>query len=102
MSEFVRICPASELPAEGQVKEFSLDGRALCVARINGAVAVLDGVCPHEEGPLSEGLVEDGRIVCPWHGYAFDPRTGESLQDPDVKAHVFESQVEAGALLAKR
>ncbi|MGO9337475.1 MAG: Rieske (2Fe-2S) protein [Terracidiphilus sp.] len=101
MSEFVRICSASEVPVEGDVAEFMVQGRALCVAHVNGAVAVLDGVCPHEGGPLGEGIIEDGRVVCPWHAYGFDPRTGVADQDPDVKAEVFEAKIEQGELLVK-
>lgn len=33
-------------------------------------------VCPHRLGPLEDARVEDGRIVCPWHGYAFALETG--------------------------
>ena len=101
MSEFVRICSASEVPVEGEVAEFMVQGRALCVAHVNGAIAVLDGVCPHEGGPLGEGIIEDGRVVCPWHGYGIDPRTGVADQDPDVKAEVFEAKIEQGELLVK-
>jgi nitrite reductase (NADH) small subunit len=101
MSEFVRICPASQLPRAGEVAEFTVEGRALCVANINGAISVLDGTCPHEGGPLGEGIVEDGRVVCPWHAYSFDPRTGASEQDPHVKAQVFEAKVENGELQAR-
>ena len=101
MNQFVRVCPASELPAEGQVGEFTAQGQSLCVARVNGAIAVLDGVCPHEGGPLGEGIVEEGRVVCPWHAYAFDPRSGVSDQDPVVKVQVFQSKIEAGELLVK-
>jgi nitrite reductase (NADH) small subunit len=101
MSQFVRICSESEVPGDGQVAEFAVQGRALCVAHVNGAIAVLDGVCPHEGGPLGEGIVEDGRVVCPWHAYAFDPRSGVSDQDPDVKAEVFESRIEDGELRVK-
>jgi nitrite reductase/ring-hydroxylating ferredoxin subunit len=101
MSQLVRICSQAELPAAGEVGEFTVDGRTLCVANLNGTISVLDGVCPHEEGPLGEGVIEDGRVVCPWHGYAFDVRTGVSEQDPDLKAQVFESAVEDGELRAK-
>ena len=101
MSEFVRICSASEVPVEGDVAEFMVQGRAFCVAHVNGAIAVLDGVCPHEGGPLGEGIIEDGRVVCPWHGYGFDPRTGVADQDPDVKAGVFEAKLENGDLVMK-
>jgi nitrite reductase (NADH) small subunit len=101
MSEFVRICSVSELPVEGEVAEFTVQGRPLCVARVAGAVAVLDGTCPHEGGPLGEGIVEEGRVVCPWHAYAFDLRTGLTEQDPELKAEVLESAVEHGELRAK-
>ncbi len=101
MSELVRICSQSELPAVGEAKEFTAAGRALCVANVDGTIAVLDGVCPHEEGPLGEGTIEDGRVVCPWHSYAFDARTGESPNDPDLKAQVFEAVVENGELRAR-
>lgn len=101
MSQFVRICSQAELPALGEVREFLVGDRPLCVANVEGTIAVLDGVCPHEEGPLSEGTIEGHRVVCPWHSYAFDVRTGESEQDPNVKARVFEAVVEDGELRAK-
>jgi len=101
MSQFVRICSASEVPSEGEVGEFTVQGRALCVANVGGAIAVLDGTCPHEGGPLGEGIIEDGRVVCPWHAYAFDVRTGASPNDPDLKVEVLEAKVEDGELRVK-
>lgn len=101
MSEFVRICPQSELPAAGQAGEFTVNGRTLCVANVGGAISVLSGVCPHEEGPLGEGSIENGRVVCPWHGYSYDVKTGLSSEDPDLKAEVYESVIENGELRAR-
>jgi nitrite reductase (NADH) small subunit len=101
MAEFVRICLETEVPAAGGVKEFTVAGRALCVANVGGSVCVLDGTCPHEGGPLGEGVIEDGRVVCPWHGYAFDPKTGATENDPEMKAEVFESKTEGGELKAR-
>lgn len=101
MPEYVRICSQSELPAAGEVREFIAGGRAFCVANIGGTISVLDGVCPHEGGPLGEGTIEEGRIVCPWHSYAFDASTGASEQDPEVMAEVLAAKVEKGELQAK-
>jgi len=101
MSDFVRICSQEELPAEGTVKEFVVNGRALCVATVNGTACVLDGTCPHEGGPLGEGSIEGGKVVCPWHAYAFDVKTGANDEDPDVRADVLEAKVEGGELRAK-
>lgn len=101
MSGLVRICSRSELPAQGEVREFEVDGRMFCVANVDGTIAVLGGVCPHEEGPLGEGTIEGQCVVCPWHSYAFDVRTGLNDQNPDLKAEVFEAVLEEGELLAR-
>lgn len=101
MAEYVNICAQSELPQSGLVLEFSVAGRTLCVANVDGAICVLDGTCPHEGGPLGEGTIEDGRVVCPWHAYAFDVHTGEAEGDPGVKAEILEAKVESGELRVK-
>jgi nitrite reductase (NADH) small subunit len=101
MAEFIRICAQSELPAPGTVREFTANGRALCVANDEGAICVLDGTCPHEGGPLGEGDLERGRVVCPWHAYAFDLRTGEAEDEPSLKAEVLEAKIEDGELRVK-
>ncbi|MGA2218357.1 MAG: Rieske 2Fe-2S domain-containing protein [Terracidiphilus sp.] len=101
MAQFVRICSVSELPAEGEVAEFTVSGRSLCVAHLNGTVSVLDGTCPHEGGPLGEGILEEGRVVCPWHAYAFDLHTGASEQDSSLKVEVLEATVADGEVRVK-
>jgi nitrite reductase (NADH) small subunit len=101
MSEFVSVCPASQLPRVGEVAEFTVQGRPLCVANVDGAIAVVDGVCPHEGGPLGEGVIEEGRVVCPWHAYAFDVHSGACLQDDGLKAEPLEAAVENGELRVK-
>jgi nitrite reductase (NADH) small subunit len=101
MAEFVRICSQAELPSTGQVREVTFNGRALCVANVGGTIAVLDGTCPHEGGPLGEGVIENGRVVCPWHAYAFDVLTGVEKDDPALRDEVIEAKVENGELRAK-
>ena len=101
MPDSVRICSQSELPGTGEVREFTAGGRAFCVANLNGTISVLDGVCPHERGPLGEGSIEEGRVVCPCHGYAFDLQSGVSEQDPEVTVDVLAAKVEEGELRLK-
>jgi nitrite reductase (NADH) small subunit len=91
MRELVKICDESDLPKEGRVCEMA--GGRLCVARVNGEIAVLDNACPHHEGPLGQGMVEDGRVVCPYHAWAFDVKTGAALHNPAAKVRVYESVI---------
>jgi len=51
-------------------------GRAVCLTRTAGGYGALDNRCPHQGGPLGEGTIEDDCVICPWHGYEYDPRTG--------------------------
>ncbi len=37
------------------------------------------GSCPHWLGPLDQAVRQNGILRCPWHGYRFDMRTGESV-----------------------
>jgi len=39
-------------------------------------VHVTDDGCPHNGGPLSEGLVRGTVVTCPWHWSSFDLPTG--------------------------
>ncbi|HEY0359527.1 MAG TPA: Rieske 2Fe-2S domain-containing protein [Mycobacteriales bacterium] len=52
-------------------------GHAYAVFVVDGETVVTDEACPHNGGPLSQGKVRDGAVVCPWHWYRFDLQTGE-------------------------
>ena len=70
-----------ELP-EGRVKSAFLDhdGKVtqVCLTHFEGKYSALDNACPHQGGPLGEGSIENGCLRCPWHGWDFDPHTGQS------------------------
>ena len=94
-----RLCGKSDLPAEGKAKEFSVEGKMVCVANVNGELAALDNVCPHRGGQLGLGVVLDGKVICPWHGWAYDPQTGAIAHIPDEKIPVYPLKVEGDDVL---
>jgi thiamine pyrophosphate-dependent acetolactate synthase large subunit-like protein/nitrite reductase/ring-hydroxylating ferredoxin subunit len=61
----------------GRVTTQVVAGRALCITRTESGFGVLDNRCPHQGGPLGEGEIDHGYVLCPWHGYEYDPITGE-------------------------
>jgi nitrite reductase (NADH) small subunit len=91
----VRLTSTAELPAPGQAKEFACPDRPtmVCVANVNGNISALDNVCVHRGGPLGQGYVEDGKVVCPWHGWHFDAQTGQVGHNPDAKTTVYPLKV---------
>ena len=63
--------------AEGRVTTVVAGDRPLCVSRTEAGIGVLDNHCPHQGGPLGDGEIdENGNVICPWHGYEYDPVTG--------------------------
>ena len=66
-----------ELP-EGRVTPVSCGGTTVAITHYEGEYAALDNACPHQGGPLGEGSIEDGLLRCPWHGWDFDPLSGET------------------------
>jgi len=73
--------------AGGDVKENTMTrARAgdadVLVARQHGKVCALVHSCSHLGGPLSEGTLKDGSVVCPWHGSEFALDDGHVMNGP--------------------
>jgi nitrite reductase (NADH) small subunit len=99
MSEFIKLATQSELPAEGEAKEFTCGDKVICVANLNGAITAMDNVCLHRGGPLGQGVIEGNKLVCPWHGWQWDLKTGEAAHNPAAKVAVYPIKVEGGEVL---
>jgi nitrite reductase (NADH) small subunit len=98
MGGLVRVCLRKKLPKEGEVREMRAGRRKFCVARLDGEIAVVDGLCPHKDLPLSDGYIDKGRVVCPWHGWTFDLKTGEQHKG-EARVRVFPAAIVDGELL---
>ncbi len=80
-----RVAAASDVP-EGEVRVVECDGKSLALSRVDGEYYAIDNLCTHDNGPLGEGTVKNGRIICPRHGAAFDAKTGRVLTLPAVRS----------------
>jgi len=61
----------------GQGRCYVVSNREVAVFRQrNGTLFATQNRCPHRQGPLAEGLVGDGRVICPLHAHQFNLETG--------------------------
>ena len=95
MSKHV-VATVSEIPP-GERKLVMVRGRSIAVFNLNGEFYGLFNRCPHQGGPMCEGILtgliqsnDPGRyeysrpgeiLRCPWHGFEFDLSSGESVAD---------------------
>ncbi len=101
MAHWVKLLRADDAPVEGQVMEAEAEGVSICLARLNGELSALDNWCPHRRGPLAEGWIEGNAVVCPWHAWAFDLRTGVAEPPERARVHVFALRVEEDDVLVE-
>ena len=90
--QWIKVAEPGELE-DGEIKPLEIMNQQIVLSRVADNYGAIDGVCPHQGGPLMEGILEDGVLRCPWHGHAFDPITGKSLgTDPDAGAFEVEAR----------
>lgn len=100
--EFTPVLDVDDL-AEGVPRRVQAGDVGIVLVRANGRIHALGDICPHLGGPLSQGWLRDGTIVCPWHGSAFDLKTGESRNGPAVApVPCFQVRVRQGRIEVRR
>ncbi|HWF91152.1 MAG TPA: Rieske 2Fe-2S domain-containing protein [Terriglobales bacterium] len=74
--QWIAIARAGDLPLrEGRV--VVLGSREIAVFNLGDRVLAVANHCPHKNGPLADGILSGGTIVCPLHARKFDLETGE-------------------------
>jgi nitrite reductase/ring-hydroxylating ferredoxin subunit/uncharacterized membrane protein len=79
--EFTPVIDSAALAENTMVRRRAGDADVLLV-RQHGQVCALVHSCAHLGGPLSEGTLKDGSVVCPWHGSEFALDDGQVLNGP--------------------
>ncbi len=111
------LAPTRDIPP-GSRKLFSVKGRPIAIFNLDGDFFGMLNRCPHQGGSLCEGKVtglvlsstpgeyryaRKGEIIrCPWHGWEFDIRTGQSYCDPDrIRTKAYPVDTATGAMVVE-
>jgi nitrite reductase (NADH) small subunit len=98
---FTKLATRSELPTNNTAKEFSCGNKEICIANVNGDYSTIDNICLHQGGPLGQGMIENGKVVCPWHGWQYDPKTGATTHNPNLRVAGYPMKIENGDVLVE-
>ncbi|MDO9708356.1 DUF2231 domain-containing protein [Paracraurococcus lichenis] len=87
--EWEAVLPLAELQEDRprRVEVWDADTRqeiGIALVLHRGRVHAMGARCSHAGGPLDQGWVLEGRLVCPWHGSRYDLATGEPMDGPST------------------
>jgi len=100
VGEFVKVAKTSELE-QGRGTIVDIEGNSIALFVIDGNYYAIKNVCPHAEGPVGEGDLDEKVVTCPWHGWAFDVTSGASQSNPDTKVDTYPVKVEGDDILVE-
>jgi len=78
---FTTVAHSRDVP-DNSMRRVRHDDMDLLLVRQHGRVCALAHSCSHQGGPLSEGTLKDGSVVCPWHGSEFSLDDGHVINGP--------------------
>ncbi|MGB7512870.1 MAG: nitrite reductase small subunit NirD [Candidatus Acidiferrum sp.] len=99
---WVRITAAENIPLrEGRAVQ--VGGHVVAIFNLGDRFLALENRCPHRGGPLADGIVSAGTVVCPLHAWKIDLTTGSVTNQPENPQCVktFPARVEAGAIFVE-
>ncbi len=93
-----KIAAVADCPP-GKSLETVAEDRMIALYNVEGRFHALDGVCPHQGGPLGKGKLTGCIVTCPWHGWQFDVQTGQHQFSRTFQQPHFDVRVEADDVL---
>lgn len=96
-SRWVEVARAGDLRS-GTGRSIRAGDRWIALFRDGDEYLAIDDTCPHQGASLGEGTLHEGRVICPWHSWVFDLRTGQCPRAPDVSVPVFPVRRSGGAI----
>lgn len=97
-AEFTPVLAETDL-LDGKPRRVATPGMPVLLVRQGGEIYALADTCAHLGGPLSEGTLRDGCIICPWHGSRFTLAAGRTVDGPSAFPQpTLETRVRAGQI----
>jgi nitrite reductase (NADH) small subunit len=92
--------PVNLIP-RGQGRCFSVGRFRIAVFRQrDDGIRVVANACPHRGGPLADGVIGAGMVVCPLHAHRFRLADGSGI-DSDLCVQAFPAEIRDGAIVVE-
>ncbi len=96
-TRFVRVANRRDV-SKGAATIVRAGRHEVAIFDVGGELRAYENCCPHQGGPIGEGVVDGDTVTCPWHAWSFDLRDGKLTLGDFAALRRFELRVEAGAI----
>jgi len=96
---WIRVAACDAIPPrEGRAA--LVEGREIAIFNLGDRFLAVDNQCPHQSGPLCDGIVAGEAVVCPLHAWKVNLETGAVARPADHHECVrtYATRVEAGVV----
>jgi len=90
---WIKVAKVTDVPTNTGLA-VEAEGQALALYKVEDQVYAIDGICPHAGGPMAEGSLNGCLVMCPWHGWEFNVKTGDCDFNPDIKTKTYPVKLE--------
>lgn len=101
-TSWIRVATIDSIPPR-EGRPVSLGGRDLAIFNLGGRFVAIENRCPHQGGPLADGIVSGTTVVCPLHAWRVRLDSGGIERPGGVSACVrtFRTRVEGNILMVQ-
>jgi sulfoxide reductase heme-binding subunit YedZ len=96
-NNWVYVCLVNEIQ-DTCAKMAVVNNERVAIFKYGNKLSAVHNVCKHQNGPLGEGKIVDGCIICPWHGYQYQPGDGCAPAPFTEKLATYNLKVEGQAI----
>ncbi len=96
--------PLATEVADGTMLRFDVAGanaagsvsESFVITNISQTFAVFRNACVHQGMTLDGGMIDDGILICPWHGFKFEATSGECISAPGAQLEQMPTRIDDG------
>ncbi len=96
---WIAVCKAEDIPEARARIAVLPNGDRVAVFRFDNKLSAISNACAHQNGPLGEGRIIDCLVTCPWHGFQYNVRNGQSPAPFTEKIPTYRLKLHDGTVL---
>jgi 3-phenylpropionate/trans-cinnamate dioxygenase ferredoxin subunit len=100
MNDFIFAANLADVK-EGEIFATIVDETPIALTKVDGEICAFGDICTHDDGPLAEGTIVEGCVVCPRHGAKFNLHTGKQTFPAVTPIPIYETKIDGDKIKVK-